>query len=193
MAFCAWCGSPVATVSYVACSRCGNPTNGSQRVAGSGNDGAKAAGIVVGLVVGGLVLVAFLGIVAAIAIPNMLTALQRSRQKRTMADMRSIATGVEAYASDENRYPDSNDLRGALVPQYLPKLPEIDGWEQMYRYECWPAGACTTYAIGSPGADQMMQHESLQEYGPDVKTSDFDCDIVYANGKFVQYPEGVQH
>lgn len=31
MAFCAWCGNHVTEVSYAACPRCDNPTNGSQR------------------------------------------------------------------------------------------------------------------------------------------------------------------
>src|ERR1700704_2238101 len=51
-----------------------------------------------------LIVVAIIGILAAIAIPNMLTALQRSRQKRTMADMRTIATAWEARATDVNKY-----------------------------------------------------------------------------------------
>ena len=28
---------------------------------------------------------------------------------------------------------------------------------------------------------------------PPGATTNFDCDIVYANGKFEEYPEGVQH
>src|SRR5258706_14061259 len=51
-----------------------------------------------------LIVVAIIGILAAIAIPNLLTAMQRSKQKRTMADMRTIATAWEARATDVNRY-----------------------------------------------------------------------------------------
>ena len=51
-----------------------------------------------------LIVVAIIGILAAIAIPNLLTAMQRSRQKRTMADMRTIATAWEARATDVNQY-----------------------------------------------------------------------------------------
>ena len=39
-----------------------------------------------------LIVVAIIGILAAIAIPNLMTAMQKSKQKRTMADMRSLAT-----------------------------------------------------------------------------------------------------
>ena len=91
MAFCAWCGNHVAEVSYASCPRCGNPTNGAQRVA-AGGSGSQAAGLIVGLVIGGIALIAIIGILAAIAIPNLLTALQRSRQKRTMADIRTLAS-----------------------------------------------------------------------------------------------------
>src|SRR2546422_10413897 len=51
-----------------------------------------------------LIVVAIIGILAAIAIPNLLTAMQRSKQKRTMADMRPIATAWESRATDVNRY-----------------------------------------------------------------------------------------
>ena len=49
-----------------------------------------------------LIVVAIIGILAAIAIPNLLTAMQRAKQKRTMADIRTIATAWEARATDVN-------------------------------------------------------------------------------------------
>ena len=52
-----------------------------------------------------LIVVAIIGIIAAIAIPNLLNAIDRGKQKRTMADMRSIGTAVESYAVDNNVYP----------------------------------------------------------------------------------------
>ena len=52
-----------------------------------------------------LIVVAIIGIIVAIAIPNLLNAIQRAKQRRTMGDMRSAATAVEAYAVDLNRYP----------------------------------------------------------------------------------------
>lgn len=195
MAFCAWCGNQVNQVSYAACPRCGNPTNGSQRVPGSDKD-TKTLGIVIGIVVGGLVLVAVVGILAAIAIPNFLTAMQRAKQKRSMADMRSAGIAIEAYAADKNAYPDASsylaELKPALTPIYAKTLPEVDGWGTALRYECWPRGACEHYAIGSAGADKVFEHESLQEYAEEAKTSRFDSDIVLSNGRFLQYPEGVQ-
>ncbi|HEV7241964.1 MAG TPA: type II secretion system protein GspG [Thermoanaerobaculia bacterium] len=195
MAFCAWCGNQVNQVSYAPCPRCGNPSNGSQRVAGTDNN-TKTAGIVIGVLVGGLVIVAIIGILAAIAIPNFLTALQRSRQKRTMADMRTAAAAIEAYATDKNAYPDASpdlsELSQALTPTYTKTLPRVDGWGTALRYECWPKGACEHYALASAGADKLFEHESLQDYAPGTQTSNFDSDVVLSDGRFLQYPEGVQ-
>src|SRR5258705_13990491 len=52
-----------------------------------------------------LIVVAIIGIIVAIAIPNLLNAIQRGRQKRSMGDLRTIGTGIEAYAIDFNTYP----------------------------------------------------------------------------------------
>ena len=194
MAFCAWCGNQVPTASYAACPRCGNPTNGAQRIAGSAS-GGQGAGLIIGLVIGFFVLIAVIGILAAIAIPNLLTALSRSKQKRTMADLRTLSTATESYATDKNVYPPANsidELKPLLMPTYARTLPSLDGWGTAMKYECWPAGQCQTYAFGSAGGDQKWEHESLQEYSPDTKTNKYDCDLVFSNGKFVQYPDGVQ-
>ena len=194
MAFCAWCGNQVPQVSYAACPRCGNPTNGSQRVAGAAG-GASTAGIIIVIVVGGFVLIGVIGILAAIAIPNFLTAKNRAQQKRTMTDMRLVATVVESYATDENSYPEGSSVSSItpkLVPKYLKSVPTVDAWGTPFRYECWPAGECKNYAIASAGADKTFEHDSLQEYGNDTKTTDFDSDIVFYDGNFAQYPEGVQ-
>ena len=52
-----------------------------------------------------LIVIAIIGILAAIAIPNLLNAVQRGKQKRTMSDMRALATAIESYAVDNNVYP----------------------------------------------------------------------------------------
>ncbi|MGI8906486.1 MAG: prepilin-type N-terminal cleavage/methylation domain-containing protein [Candidatus Sumerlaeaceae bacterium] len=52
-----------------------------------------------------LIVVAIIAILAAIAVPNFLEAQVRSKVARVKADMRSIATGLEAYAVDNNSYP----------------------------------------------------------------------------------------
>jgi type II secretory pathway pseudopilin PulG len=192
MAFCAWCGNHVPQVSYAPCPRCGNPTNGAQRVAGAAGPGARSntAAIVIGVVAGLFVLIAILGIIAAIAIPNFVNAQQRSKQKRTMSDIRSIATAAEAYATDKNEYP-NGDLSSALAPTYIREVPRLDGWGTPFRYECWPgenATVCEHYAVGSAGGDKKWEREALRDY-VEAKTPGYDCDIVFRDGTFLSYPE----
>lgn len=59
-----------------------------------------------------LIVVAIIAILAAIAVPNFLEAQTRSKVSRTKADMRSIATALESYRTDNNDYP-----RFSLSPQ----------------------------------------------------------------------------
>ena len=152
-----------------------------------------------------LIVVAIIGILAAIAIPNLLTAMQRSKQKRTMADMRAIATAWEARATDMNSYaaagagtfnwPAStvtqSTLLTLLTPTYIKSIPKTDGWNQNYGFGMDQAAAATNaqqYAIRSQGKDGKWE----SGYTAGKQTSVFDCDIVYSNGSFIQWPEGMQ-
>ncbi len=149
-----------------------------------------------------LIVVAIIGILAAIAIPNLLTAMQRSKQKRTMADMRTIATAWEARATDINRYNAAgltmqtasvtiDNLTTFLSPTYVKTFPRRDGWGNNWGLaadQAWAtATAAQIYQIISYGKDGAPQ----SSYSGGA-TTNFDCDIVYSNGTFVQYPEGVQ-
>ena len=198
MPYCAYCGTPVDAVSYTPCPACGNPRNGAPRTGGTARQGgSNTAMIVVIVVVIAFVVVAFIGILSAIAIPNLLTAMQRSKQKRTMADMRTLATAVEAYETDTRTYPSAQELDGALVPKYIRVLPKLDGWGKPLRYDCWNKsgqGPCDTYTIASAGKDGSFEQDSLRAYPREpVATTKFDSDIVYSDGEFLEYPEGVQH
>ena len=154
-----------------------------------------------------LIVVAIIGILAAIAIPNLLTAMQRSKQKRTMADMRGIATAWEARATDYNAYNaagqstatnftmytstvTSTVLQGLLAPTYIKTIPGKDGWNNAYSYAVDNATAAkaNAYAIASPGRDGAMSSGPYTVGG----TTQFECDIVFSNGSFITYPEGIQ-
>src|SRR6058998_1924433 len=88
-----------------------------------------------------LIVVAIIGIIAAIAIPNLLNAIDRSKQKRTMADIRSVGTAVEEYAIDNNFYPIqttqgaiATSIAAILEPTYIKVAPKKDGWNFDIRY-----------------------------------------------------------
>lgn len=141
-----------------------------------------------------LIVVAIIGIIAAIAIPNLINAIQRGRQKRTMGDIRTLSTCVEAYATDWAFYPRVTDgavpsLQAFTVPTYLRKLPTSDGWNNpLY----WGGVAATSggreYTFWSGAKDG---NTSVSVASPGPKT-DFNSDIVYTNGTFIQWPEGMQ-
>jgi prepilin-type N-terminal cleavage/methylation domain-containing protein len=63
-----------------------------------------------------LIVVAIIAVLAAIAVPNLLEAQTRAKVARVKADMRSFATGMEAYVTDNNKYPIPSDSNGAYIP-----------------------------------------------------------------------------
>src|SRR5438552_9697102 len=150
-----------------------------------------------------LIVVAIIGILAATAIPNLLTAMQRSKQKRTMADMRTIATAWEARSTYQNTYtaaiytlslPDAlpiSNLSAYLSPTYVKSFPIKDGWGNPWGVYIEQARggdvAAPDYAIVCGGKDGSIQ-KAAENGGA---TTAFDCDIIYSNGTFLQYPEGV--
>ena len=146
-----------------------------------------------------LIVIAIIGILAAIAIPNLLNAVQRGKQKRTMSDMRSLATAIEAYAVDNNVYPiaacggglyttiGSQVTTGSftlLSPTYIAQPPVSDGWGHFNYYGTGLNG--TAYNIASGARDNMTAAVFCGT------TTDFNADIVYSNGTFIQWPEGTQ-
>ncbi len=52
-----------------------------------------------------LIVVAIIAILAAIAVPNFMEAQVRSKVSRVKADQRALATAIESYRIDYNRYP----------------------------------------------------------------------------------------
>ena len=148
-----------------------------------------------------LIIVAIIGILAAIAIPNLLTAMQRAKQKRTMADMRAVAVAWEQRAADVNSYAAAaagvtwpatvaggiDNLRPLLEPTYIRRAPETDAWGHKFATGVGCSNQC--YAIESYGRDGIDETETQ---GSPIVTTRFDCDIIYSSGTFMKYPEGVQ-
>ena len=69
-----------------------------------------------------LIVVAIIAILAAIAVPNFLEAQTRSKVARIKGDMRAIATALEAYAVDNNDYPDTINGGDTYVQYMVPPL-----------------------------------------------------------------------
>jgi len=132
-----------------------------------------------------LIVVAIIGLIATIAIPNLMNAIDKGRQKRTMSDLRTIGTGVESYAVDQVVYPTAGDavaLRAVLEPAYVKTMPMIDAWSHALQVNSTP-GAYTVYSQGKDGAGNECTPGS---------TSSFDAEICFSGGQFRRYPSGVQ-
>ncbi len=69
-----------------------------------------------------LIVVAIIGILAAIAVPNFLNAQVRAKCATTQADMRALSTALESYHIDNNMYPPTPNTAGNLRFARLAKL-----------------------------------------------------------------------
>ncbi len=148
-----------------------------------------------------MIVVAIIGVIAAIAIPNLIMVMQRSKQRRTMADMRAIAAAWEARNADVGRYNAAGgvdgvdvqaqilDVEGVLEPTYIKHMPTRDGWNNDYAFftdvDFTGNTGAQKYAIISGGHDGFISSGILT--GP---FSNYDCDIVYSQGSFLSYPDG---
>ncbi|HEX3584341.1 MAG TPA: type II secretion system protein GspG [Thermoanaerobaculia bacterium] len=103
----------------------------------------------------------------------------------TMSAMRSIATAVEAYATDHNAYPTGNkieDATAAVGVIYIRVMPEKDAWGTSSRY--WSDGA--KYRIVSCGSDATCDEASWVSVSKDPLPS-YSEDAVYQTGKFLRF------
>ena len=137
-----------------------------------------------------LIVVAIIGIIAAIAIPNLLNAIDRGKQKRTMADLRSMGTAIEEYSIDNNFYPVAltvSALEDQVSPSYIRTLPPNDGWGLGFEV----ASAASLYTLASCGKGETQACASACT-GSCGATGTFADDIIFSMGSFVQWPEGKQ-
>ena len=197
MPYCTFCGTQVAP-STPTCPHCGNPPNGVRQPAAVVKGPSSSLPIILILVfIGGFFLLAFLGIIAALFIPNFLDALQKAKQKRTVAELRNVGTAIVSYSVDNNgTLPPGQSLEemgAGLVPKYIPSVPTVDGWKRPFRYSCWRespgAAGCDRFRIVSGGRDGVLESEDLSAYEQGTfETTDYDRDIVFGDGVFLQYP-----
>jgi type II secretion system protein G len=88
-----------------------------------------------------LIVVAIIGIIAVLLIPNAITAIQKSKQKSTMKDILSIATAASDYVLDNGDWTfgqtgninPSSDFVQAITPFYIKICPVVDHWGEPYK------------------------------------------------------------
>ncbi len=100
-----------------------------------------------------LIVVAIIGILAAIAVPNLISGQQRARYSRAAADTKLITTQAMVVTSDYNQTP-INQLGLPNDPTFLWRQPTPAGLPQLPVYmaqvkDPWAVGImCTTGAAG---------------------------------------------
>lgn len=98
------------------------------------------------------------------------TAVRKEKALRTTADLRTIATALEAYRRENGSYAPADSgsaLIDHLSPKYLESIVRIDAWSHELNYK----GASGGYRLAS--------------LGPDGKPGT-DDDIVFENGRQIQ-------
>ena len=154
-----------------------------------------------------LIVVAIIGIIAALLIPNFLDALQKAKQKRTVADIRNTGTAMFSWLTDQvgaaaagqtatvdmtsyGTLLQSTDLTTILVPQYTQSISPQDGWKHTYDYYLQTGTAVLgkqVMLIRSRGRDGTADSTSYTVTSFDP--TDYDRDIVWADGFMVRWPQ----
>ena len=144
-----------------------------------------------------LIVVAIIGIIAAIAIPNLLRALQNGKQTRTIGDMKSVATGIEMYRTQVQVLPESGTAAMSAAYLAIPALATITGNQRVSK-DGW---GWNMYMISTRLNDQYSVG-SAGRYGNNVAPlwinngqyivvdlAGFAFEIMYSNGSYTYAPK----
>lgn len=129
---------------------------------------------------------------------------QERKQTISVAEIKTIAMALQAYAADHGRYPTVNQggleadglgmadtidaLKKFLVPDYIQRLPTADGWNHPYLYGA--TEDASSFMLMSLGSDGKMDQGSLP--AGQVATSCYENDIIWEDRQFTRVPEGEQ-
>ncbi len=151
-----------------------------------------------------LIVVAMIGIIVGILLPNMIDGINKAKQKRTVADIYAIAIAMMSYYTDMDGAAAAGavvhigsydkikhkDIGELLVPLYLEYLPVKDAWGHPFDYYF---GKTTTefgwelaFGVRSRGQDGKAD-DFAYRWGAFPPTQ-YHRDIVWLDGLFVTWP-----
>ncbi|MEM8961069.1 MAG: prepilin-type N-terminal cleavage/methylation domain-containing protein [Acidobacteriota bacterium] len=172
-----------------------------------------------------LIVVAIIGIIAAILIPNLIDALQKAKQKRTVADVRNVGSAWVSWLTDQvgaasagatasvydvsglSAYTYEEVFNDLTQPDsttffYMQEIPQVDGWGNDLSFGkntdnllsgqvliICSTGRNTDYGNNPSGATACVGGGNWNS-GAFIGT-DYDQDIVWADGYMIRYPGGV--
>jgi hypothetical protein len=123
------------------------------------------------------------GMVGAVALPNFLNAVDRGKQKRTVADLKEAGTALAAYALDHgDHYPKAESWRP--LGEVVAEVHGLDGWGNALEY--WSDGS--RYVIVSRGKDGETERDWRHHDGVGGARPALEADIVLADGELVAWP-----
>lgn len=122
-----------------------------------------------------MVVVAILGILAAMVVPSIIGKDDQARVARTKSDIKAISSALDMYKLDNYKYPTTEQGLEALVNKpenaknwpeggYLKKVPN-DPWDAPFVYVSPAEGA--PYEISSYGSDGQ---EGGEGYAADISS-----------------------
>lgn len=140
-----------------------------------------------------LIVVAIIAILAAIAVPNFLEAQTRAKVARAQADMRSLATAIEAYRVDTNRYPPRSITPATMTSNLPPPLgappsSPAEGKPRSYSFITSPIAYITSIPV-DPFERMLVAPFNTFEYFDDLYSALFFRQDV-ARGGYTLYSVG---
>ncbi len=131
------------------------------RPASSGSEGFSLVEVIV--------ILGVLGLLAAMVIPRLMEATDRAKQRRTIADMRSVANAnASRYVDQESYAPALSDL---VAEGYLVEFSDSDAWGTPWDYQVKKDGGYKLESLGSDKAKGPEPPDPWLEgpYEPDLK------------------------
>lgn len=162
-----------------------------------------------------LIVVAIIGILAALLIPNAITAIQKSKQKGTMKDINTIATGAADFITDQGAWDNAgiasagpltagHDFITALSPFYVKIIPVNDQWGAPFNVYLGDACAIRNIDVLDTGDDDFIIESLGRDNVPDAwiyndadptdgmyivdSMDDFRNDLVSWGGSWIRAP-----
>lgn len=145
-----------------------------------------------------LIVVAIIGILAAIAVPNFLLAQTKAKIARVESDLKALSTAMEMYKMDNNDYPNSATAKAMQSLTRMEELVEpvpyigaipIDPFnkygipnhlspkEYIYHNDTasgWPIDVFLALRDHHFGPGKKQPNWIIISHGPDKETQDFD-------------------
>ena len=135
-----------------------------------------------------LIVVAIIGILAALLIPNALEAIQKAKQKSAMKEITTIATACADYMTDHGDFTAvaqdgplaaANPFMLALSSFYVKVIPVNDPWNNPYQATLGTGVAAIV--SGAPATDIGDDDFVISSYGRDKLPGPYGADV-YSTG-----------